>query len=171
MFCRRLLHLLLACIPALLLANCSSAPKDYAYRFVPGKTAVLEGRYARAPKDAPEAVKRAIAAGNRLVGKPYIYGGGHRRVEDVGYDCSGTASYVLYHAGLLRSPISSTEFRDYGSAGAGKWITLYPRRGHVFTVIAGLRLDTGYNGQGEGPQWSTRGRPAKGAVLRHPPGL
>jgi hypothetical protein len=168
---RRLSHLLLVCLPALLLAQCSSAPKNYAYKYVEGKTAVLEGRYARAPRNAPESVKRAIAAGNRLIGRPYIYGGGHRRVEDVGYDCSGTASYVLYHAGLLKSPIASNEFRDYGKAGPGKWITLYPRRGHVFTVIAGLRLDTGYNGQGEGPQWSTRSRPTKGAVLRHPPGL
>ncbi|HSI63201.1 MAG TPA: peptidoglycan endopeptidase [Candidatus Saccharimonadia bacterium] len=167
---RRLSHLLL-CLSAVLLAQCSSAPKNYAYKYVEGKTAVLEGRYARAPRNAPEAVKRAIAAGNRLIGKPYIYGGGHRRVEDIGYDCSGTASYVLYHAGLLRAPIASNEFRDYGKSGAGKWITLYPRRGHVFTVIAGLRLDTGYNGEGEGPQWSTRGRPTKGAVLRHPPGL
>ncbi len=167
---RRLSHLLV-CLSALLLAQCSSAPKNYAYKYVEGKTAVLEGRYARAPRNAPEEVKRAIAAGNRLIGKPYIYGGGHRRVEDIGYDCSGTASYVLHHAGLLRAPISSGEFRSYGKSGAGKWITLYPRRGHVFTVIAGLRLDTGYNGEGEGPQWSTRGRPTKGAVQRHPPGL
>jgi hypothetical protein len=156
---------------ALLLSACSSTPSHYIYRHVPGKTAVLNGRYAMIPKDAPEPVKRAIAAGNRLVGKPYIYGGGHRRIEDVGYDCSGTASYVLHHAGLLRSPIASNEFRSYGKSGAGKWITLYARRGHVFTVIAGLRLDTGYNGQNEGPQWSTRPRPTKGAVMRHPPGL
>jgi len=132
---------------------------------------VLNGRYAMAPANAPEPVKRAIAAGNRLIGKPYIYGGGHRRIEDRGYDCSGTASYVLHHAGLLRAPIASNEFRGYGRSGAGKWITLYARRGHVFTVIAGLRLDTGYNGQGEGPRWSNISRPIKGAVLRHPPGL
>jgi hypothetical protein len=138
---------------------------------VEGKTAVLDGRYAMVPRDAPVEVQRAIQAGNRLIGKPYVYGGGHRRIEDVGYDCSGTASYVLHHAGLLQSPIPSSEFRQYGKSGAGKWITLYARRGHVFSVIAGLRLDTGYNGQGEGPQWSTRSRPLKGAVTRHPPGL
>lgn len=132
---------------------------------------MLVGRHAAAPKDAPEAVKKAIEAGNRLIGKPYIYGGGHRRIEDVGYDCSGTASYVLHHAGLLDAPIASDEFRSFGKAGPGKWITLYARRGHVFTVIAGLRLDTGYNGQGEGPQWSDRSRPTKGAVMRHPDGL
>lgn len=158
-------------IAALSLAACSSSTKEYRYKYVEGKTAVLNGRYAMIPKDAPEPVKRAIAAGNRLIGKPYIYGGGHRRIEDVGYDCSGTASYVLYHAGLIGGTMASDEFRSYGKSGAGKWITLYARRGHVFTVIAGLRLDTGYNGQGEGPQWSARPRPIKKAVMRHPPGL
>jgi hypothetical protein len=156
---------------ALLLGACTSSTKHYTYRYVAGKTAVLQGRYAMVPKDAPETVKRAIEAGNHLVGKPYIYGGGHRRIEDIGYDCSGTASYVLHAAGLLPSPIASDEFRSYGKSGEGKWITLYARRGHVFSVIAGLRLDTGYNGQGEGPQWSSRSRPIKGAVLRHPAGL
>ena len=156
---------------ALMLASCASSTKQYTYKYVEGKTAVLTGRYAAVPKDAPEEVKKAIEAGNRLIGKPYIYGGGHRRIEDVGYDCSGTASYVLHHAGLLDAPIASDEFRSYGKPGPGKWITLYARRGHVFSVIAGLRLDTGYNGQGEGPQWSDRSRPIKGAVLRHPPGL
>lgn len=155
---------------ALLLAACSSS-KTYAYKYVEGRTAVIVGRHAFAPKDAPVEVKKAIEAGNRLIGKPYIYGGGHRRIEDIGYDCSGTASYVLHHAGLLASPIASNEFRSFGKSGAGKWITLYARRGHVFTVIAGLRLDTGFNGQGEGPQWNTASRPIKGAVMRHPPGL
>jgi hypothetical protein len=156
---------------ALLLGACASSTKHYTYRYVEGKTAVLNGRYAMVPRDAPEPVKRAIAAGNHLIGKPYIYGGGHRRIEDIGYDCSGTASYVLHHAGLLPAPIASDEFRGFGKSGEGKWITLYARRGHVFSVIAGLRLDTGYIGQGEGPQWSTRSRPIKGAVLRHPAGL
>jgi hypothetical protein len=166
------LRLLVLVAAALTLAACSSSSSHrYSYRYVEGKTAVIQGRYAAAPRNAPESVKRAIAAGNRLIGKPYIYGGGHRRIEDVGYDCSGTASYVLYHAGLIRSTMASNEFRNYGKSGPGKWITLYARRGHVFTVIAGLRLDTGYNGQGEGPRWSTQSRPIKGAVLRHPPGL
>ncbi len=124
-----------------------------------------------APAEAPEAVKKAIEAGNRLIGKPYIYGGGHRGFDAPGYDCSGTASYVLHHAGLLDAPIASNEFRSYGKSGAGDWITLHARRGHVFTVVAGLRLDTGYHGEGNGPQWSTSSRPTKGAVMRHPPGL
>lgn len=147
------------------------APKSVEYQYIPGKSAVLHGKYAMIPKDAPEAVKRAIAAGNRLQGKPYIYGGGHRSFNSAGYDCSGTASYVMHHAGYLQSPITSGGFVNYGNPGPGKWITIYAKRGHVFTVIAGLRLDTGYNGQGEGPKWSTRSRPSAGYVMRHPPGL
>ncbi len=123
------------------------------------------------PVDAPEPVKRSVAAGNHIVGRPYIYGGGHRSFECKGYDCSGTASFVLHGAGLLVTPIPSDAFRNYGTSGPGKWITIYARRGHVFMVVAGLRIDTGYNGQGEGPRWSTMGRPANSCVLRHPPGL
>lgn len=151
--------------------SCESSPPPYQYQFVNGRTAILRNGRAMVTTDAPEPVKRAIAAGNHIVGRPYIYGGGHRSFDCRGYDCSGTASFVLHGAGLLASPIPSDSFRNYGAPGPGKWITIYARRGHVFMVIAGLRIDTGYNGQGEGPKWSTMSRPAKGCVLRHPPGL
>ena len=166
----RVLFLILCPLISLLLASCGSAPA-YVYRFVPGKTAMLTPRGAMIPSDAPDPVKRAVAAGNRIAGKPYIYGGGHRRTEDRGYDCSGTASYLLCSAGLLKEPMPSQDFRRYGEAGPGKWITVYARNGHVFTTVAGLRMDTGYNGEREGPNWSTLSRPSKGCVLRHPPGL
>jgi len=156
---------------ALLLASCAGkAPDKYTYKFTHGKSAILQGKYAMTPTAAPEPVKRAIAAGNRLQGKPYIYGGGHRRFEDVGYDCSGTTSYILYHAGFTKTTMASDELRKFGKPGPGKWITIYAKRGHAFSVIADLRLDTGYNGQNEGPRWSTKPRPAKGYVMRHPAG-
>lgn len=160
-----------ALLLALFFASCESSPPPYQYQFVYGRSAILRNGRAIAPMDAPEPVKRAIAAGNQIVGRPYIYGGGHRSFECKGYDCSGTSSYVLHGAGLLATPMPSDSFRSYGASGPGKWITIYARRGHVFMVVAGLRIDTGYNGQGEGPRWSTQGRPAKGCVLRHPPGL
>ena len=156
---------------ALLIASCESSPPPYQYQFVYGRTAILRGGHAIAPASAPEAVKRAIDAGNRIAGRPYIYGGGHRSFDCKGYDCSGTASYVLHGAGLLGTPEPSDAFLRYGASGPGEWITIYARRGHVFMTVAGLRMDTGYNGQREGPRWSTMGRPAKGCVLRHPPGL
>ena len=128
------------------------------------------GRTAVAPSGAPRAVRAAIAAANRIVGRPYRYGGGHGRWEDSGYDCSGTISYALHGAGLLDSPLDSTGFKRYGRRGKGRWITVYANRGHAYTIIAGLRLDTSGTG-GKGPRWRTRGRSASGFTARHPPGL
>jgi hypothetical protein len=115
-------------------------------------------------------VKLAIAAGNRLQRKPYKWGGGHARLNDTGYDCSGTVSYVLRAAGMMNGCLASHEFFRYGNKGAGRWITIYVRRGHVFMTIAGLRLDTGGTGRRSGPRWKPETRQAGGHVLRHPPG-
>lgn len=139
-----------------------------------GSLARLRFGRAAAPKHAPLAVKRAIWAANRLRSKPYRYGGGHKSFDDRGYDCSGTISYVLGAAGLIRSPMSSTEFCGYGARGPGKWITIYARDGHTFAVIAGLRLDTTpydhYTGKWA-PRWQTVYRPPRGFDARHPIGL
>jgi hypothetical protein len=141
---------------------------------VSGKRALLHRGQAAAPKKAPAAIKRAIWAANQLSSKPYRYGGGHRSFYDVGYDCSGTVSYVLGAAGLISSPMSSREFRKYGRRGRGKWITIYARKGHTFAVIAGLRLDTtpydNYTGRWA-PGWQTTDRSPHGFAARHPVGL
>ena len=152
------------------LAGCAgTAP--YAYRYIPGKTATLENGCAVAPASAPAVVHTAIAAGNRIAGLPYGYGCGHTREPASAYDCSGAASFVLCEAGLLDEATTSHAFRRYGSGGEGRWISVYARRGHVFLVVAGLRFDTGYGTGANGPRWTTRSRPAKGAVIRHPSGL
>ena len=163
-------HVILLSAIAVLLSSCTSTP-PYRYQYVRGRTAELQWGHIDLPRDAPRAVRAAAAAAESIQGRPYVYGGGHRRIEDYGYDCSGSVSYVLYHAGLLRSPLASNELRGYGSSGPGRWITIYASNGHAFMTIAGVRFDTGYSGQSEGPRLSTRPRPAKGFVLRHPPGL
>jgi len=141
---------------------------------VSGKVARLRFGEAAAPKKAPLLVRRAIWAANQLRSKPYRYGGGHKSFDDRGYDCSGTISYVLGAAGLIGSPMSSTEFRSYGQRGRGRWITIYAREGHTFAVIAGLRLDTtpydNYTGRWA-PRWQTTDRPPRGFEARHPVGL
>jgi hypothetical protein len=147
------------------------ARREVAYHFVPGRTALLRNGLAYAPRNAPPAVKRLIQAGNRLQRKPYKWGGGHARHEDTGYDCSGTVSYVLSEAGLMRGSMPSTGFFRYGKPGPGRWITIYVRSGHVFLTVAGLRLDTGGSGKRTGPRWKPEGRKARGHVMRHPPGL
>jgi peptidoglycan hydrolase-like protein with peptidoglycan-binding domain len=125
-----------------------------------------------APASAPVEVQQAIAAANAIVGKPYRYGGGHRKFEDSAYDCSGSVSYALHGADLLDTPMDSTEFMSWGEPGEGTWITTYANSGHAFVVIAGLRFDTGFNdSSSSGPKWSDKMRPTGGYTARHPEGL
>ncbi len=143
---------------------------------VPGSKACLIFGVAFAPSEAPVAVKRAIWAANQLRRKPYRYGGGHRSFFDRGYDCSGTVSYALAAAGLVRTPMSSSELRRFGRRGKGEWITVYARNGHAFAVIAGLRLDTtAWNdlvaNSHWAPRWQLTYRKPRGFVARHPAGL
>ena len=140
---------------------------------VRGKRAVLRNGVAYAPANAPDSVKSAIWAANRLCGKPYVWGGGHGSFNDAGYDCSGTVSFALHHAGVLDVPLPSSDFVRFGKRGRGKWITVYARRGHTFAVIAGLRLDTTdlRYGTDVGPRWHNDFRDPRGFAARHPEGL
>ncbi len=152
-------------------SNQVKAKHPVSYRFQSGRTALLKDGIAYAPRRAPAAVRRAIAAGNRLQGMPYKWGGGHARLDDSGYDCSGTVSYVLREAGLMKGSVPSRDFFNYGKKGEGDWITLYVRDGHVFITVAGLRLDTGGRGDNVGPRWKPQTRQGKGHFMRHPAGL
>jgi cell wall-associated NlpC family hydrolase len=129
-----------------------------------------DGRTAVAPPDAPSQVQAAIAAANRIVDKPYRYGGGHGRIEDRGYDCSGAVSYVLHGAGLLGTPRDSTGLMSFGDDGPGRWVSVYAHGGHAYVVVAGLRFDTSGDGEA-GPRWRTARRSGRGYTVRHPPGL
>ena len=141
---------------------------------VPGNRARLRFGLACAPANAPLVVKRAIWAANQLRSKPYRFGGGHASFLDRGYDCSGTISYMLGGAGLIGSPMGSSDLRGFGQSGRGKWITVYARNGHTFAVIAGLRLDTTpWDNSTErwAPRWQTTNRIPFGFEARHPFGL
>jgi len=133
--------------------------------------AVLIGKTALAPGAAPEPVQRAISAANEIVGKPYIWGGGHASWYSKGYDCSGAVSYALGGAGLLDAPLTSGALEKWGEPGPGRWITVYANAGHTYAVIAGLRWDTSGNETGTGPIWHTDMASTDGFVARHPPGL
>jgi hypothetical protein len=130
----------------------------------------LENGKAYAPPGAPLAVVRAIRAGNKIQSKPYRYGGGHRAFQDTAYDCSGTVSFALHGAKLLRAPLDSGSLMKWGVAGEGTWITVYANAGHTYMIVAGLRLDTSGTG-GRGPRWQTVQRDPAGFVARHPAGL
>jgi cell wall-associated NlpC family hydrolase len=137
---------------------------------VPGDIGEIKDGIAYAPAAAPIEVQRAIWAANKLQHKPYIYGGGHRSFHSRGYDCSGTVSYALHAAGLIDTPMDSSDFMSWGERGTGAWITVYTNPGHAWAIIAGLRLDT--SGPGEsGPRWRTETRSTRGFRARHPDSL
>jgi hypothetical protein len=122
------------------------------------------------PEGAPPQVVKAIRAANRIEDKPYKYGGGHGKLRDSGYDCSGAVSFALVKAGLLDAPLASGGLMRWGKRRAGDWITVYSHSGHAYAVIAGLRWDTSMT-PGNGPGWSKKMRSRKGFRARHPRGL
>ena len=136
-----------------------------------GRATLTKGGLARAPSNAPEAVRRVIAGGNSIADFPYVWGGGHGSFQDSGYDCSGSVSYALAAAGLLDTPMASGPFMKYGEPGRGKWITIYSNPGHMFMVVAGLRYDTSGRNGPRGSRWQAAPRSVSGFVARHPPGL
>jgi hypothetical protein len=136
-----------------------------------GPVSTLAGERAIAPAAAPPVVKQVIAAANRIRATPYVWGGGHARWWDKGYDCSGSVSYALHGGGLLEAPLVSGSFATWGEPGAGRWITIYANKQHVYAVIAGLRWDTGGDPTGvTGPRWHAEPPYPAGFVVRHPVG-
>jgi peptidoglycan hydrolase-like protein with peptidoglycan-binding domain len=114
-------------------------------------------------------VSRVIDAGNEIATRPYVYGGGHGSFHSSGYDCSGSVSYALHGAGLLRSPQDSSGLESYGQAGPGKHITIYANAGHAFMVVNGRRFDTVAQQEG-GSRWSRSMTSTSGYIVRHPAG-
>jgi cell wall-associated NlpC family hydrolase len=132
----------------------------------------LVGSRAIAPAGAPAMVKRVIAAANHIRTTPYIWGGGHGRWQDSGYDCSGAVSYALHGGKLLTTPLTSGSFETFGETGPGRWITIYANASHAYMVVAGLRFDTAGDVSESGPRWHpTVAAAASGSfVVRHPIG-
>jgi cell wall-associated NlpC family hydrolase len=160
-------------------ASASSSAGGAAYGVDPSQTPVVPSACiyngkAYPPAGAPIEIQQAIWSANEIVGKPYKYGGGHAKLHDTGYDCSGTVSYALIGGQMLDSPLDSGSFMKWGAAGPGTWVTVYTNPGHAFAVIAGLRLDTSAAGDPtdrEGPQWRPILRDTKGFKARHPEGF
>jgi cell wall-associated NlpC family hydrolase len=136
------------------------------------KARLLENGMLIPPQSAPARVKAVIRAANRIRSKPYIFGGGHARWWDAGYDCSGSVSYALHGGEFIESPLPSGPMARWGLAGEGRWITVYTNPGHAYAVIAGVRWDTSGNTDGRtGPSWHEDLRTPAGFVARHPAGF
>ena len=136
----------------------------------PARKALLVAGKAVVPFGSPEAVAEVIEAANRIRTAPYVWGGGHGRWWDRGYDCSGSTSYALHGADFLEAPMTSGELMRWGLAGRGRWITIYANANHVFAVVAGLRWDTVGDASGTGPRWHEDMVSTAGFVARHPLG-
>jgi hypothetical protein len=152
------------------------APMPCVHPTVPGMTGEIIHGLAYAPADAPLQVQEAIWAGDRIRLKPYRIGGGHGKWNDSGYDCSGTVSYVLHAAGLLKVSEDSGQMMSWGQRGLGQWITVYTNPGHAFVEIAGIRLDTSAEqdpnpAPGTGPRWRPVMTDTSGFMARHPAGF
>lgn len=149
------------------------------------QTKILPSGLAAAGEEAPTAVKRMVAAGNRLFGAGYLYGGAHgtplSQLEPA-YDCSSAVSYVLHAGGVFGDYAEdSTELVSYGDPGPGRYVSIYANAGHAFMYVGGLRFDTveapeydsGPNSGKPGPKWRVSASVPNWATwtVRHPRGL
>jgi cell wall-associated NlpC family hydrolase len=86
-----------------------------------------------------------------LVGKPYVWGGGHGGWgPQSGYDCSGFVSAVLHAGGYLSEPADTTALPSQPGilSGPGQYVTVYDRAqpgssGHVIIEIDGQFYESG----------------------------
>ncbi len=164
----------LALVPAGASANCGGGgltPAEVDICTPTPKARLLPNGMLIPPKAAPARVKAVISAANRIRTKPYVWGGGHGRWWDRGYDCSGSVSYALHGGAFLESPLPSGPMERWGLGGEGRWITVYANPGHAYAVIAGYRWDTSGDSQGTGPRWHEELRSNASYVARHPAGF
>ncbi len=159
-------------------ASSSSGSSALPKLLVPGNTAEeveVDGlKLAAAPENAPTVVQDIIWTANKIIGRPYVYGGGHKSFKSHGYDCSGTVSYALHGGKLLKSPLDSSQFEGWGASGQGQWMTILTNAGHAYIDIAGLRLDTSPENDPaglNGPRWRPLRPSNSGYAKRHPVGL
>jgi cell wall-associated NlpC family hydrolase len=151
-------------------ATSGGTRRGSAFAADPDKARALGNGVAVPPLNAPEEVRQIIEAGNIIARTPYLWGGGHGKWLDKGYDCSGSVSFALAAAGLLNGPLASGPLMHWGEPGPGKWVTIYASNGHVYMYVAGVRFDTS-NSRVTGSRWSNTVRSNAGFVARHPAGL
>jgi cell wall-associated NlpC family hydrolase len=98
---------------------------------------------------------------NALIGKPYVWGGGHNGWgAQGGYDCSGFVSAVLHAGGYLSSPQDTATLPSAPGIeqGPGQYVTIYDRdaageQGHVIIEIDGQFYESG----GQAGSWGGGG--------------
>jgi cell wall-associated NlpC family hydrolase len=105
----------------------------------------------QATSAADPRLQAMIQTANSLVGKPYVWGGGHSSwAPQAGYDCSGFVSAVLHAGGYLSSPQTTDTLPSVPGieAGPGQYVTIYDRDetgqpGHVIVDLGGQFYESG----------------------------
>src|SRR5215472_5167707 len=130
-------------IPPTAPASSSAPPDTSATAANAGKVSVPAA--IQAPSDVPGPIVTMISWCNSVAGQyDYAWGGGHDRIgmpnsgacssrlglansrkTCFGFDCSGAVSGALGAAGFLSAPLVSGDLAHYGSAGPGKYVTIY----------------------------------------------
>jgi cell wall-associated NlpC family hydrolase len=130
-----------------------------------GSPALIEGESGASGGTATSPADPRIDAmteeANALVGKPYVWGGGHDGWgPQSGYDCSGFVSAVLHAGGYLSTPQDTTTLPTSADmeSGPGQYVTVYDRdkpgqQGHVIIDIAGQFYESG----GQSGSWGGGG--------------
>ncbi|HET9125918.1 MAG TPA: NlpC/P60 family protein [Solirubrobacteraceae bacterium] len=112
--------------------------------------------------DAPARVQAMVQEANSLLGKPYVWGGGHGSwAPQAGYDCSGFVSAVLHAGGYLSAPQDTQTLPGQPGilGGPGQYVTIYDRTDagmsadHVIIDIGGQFYESG----GEHGAWGGGG--------------
>jgi cell wall-associated NlpC family hydrolase len=131
-------------------------------------------------------VQAMINEADSLLGKPYVFGGGHAGWgPSAGYDCSGFVSNVLHAGGYLSAPVDTTALPDQPGIlpGPGQFVTIYDRalsgeNGHVIIDINGQFYESGgmHGAWGGGGGVEKIGRPDAAYLatfpnVLHPAGL
>jgi len=104
-----------------------------------------------ATSPADPRIQAMVNEADSLLGKPYVYGGGHSGWgPSAGYDCSGFVSAVLHAGGYLSEPADTTSLPDQPGIdpGPGRCVTIYDRAlagdsGHVIIEIDGQFYESG----------------------------
>jgi cell wall-associated NlpC family hydrolase len=102
--------------------------------------------------NASSQVQAMVDEANSLIGKPYVWGGGHNNFgPQAGYDCSGFVSAVLHAGGYLSAPQDTQTLPDQPGieSGPGQYVTIYDRtdagmsNDHVIIDIGGQFYESG----------------------------
>jgi cell wall-associated NlpC family hydrolase len=127
-----------------------------------GASSAAAGSFgAAATSESDPRVQSMTQEADSLIGKPYVWGGGHNNFgPQSGYDCSGFVSAVLHAGGYLTSPQDTETLPSAAgiASGPGQYVTIYDRttpgqQGHVIMEINGQFYESG----GEQGTWGGGG--------------